>query len=317
MNHLTWRLHRNQALFAGGALVALAALLLVTGTKMAHDYTSAVSTCAATRSCGDLGDELFQGDGLIVDFVTAVSIVVPLLLGIFWGAPLVAKEIDEGTHRLAWAQSVTRQRWMMVKVGWALAAALVWGASMTALVTWWHGPENKLFGRLVTGHFDIQGIAPVAYSLFAVALGIAIGAWTGRVMLAAAGVLGGFAAVRSVVLLYVRPHYMAPVTTSLALGQDSPPGNPWVLSRALANGAGHRVATNDHYAYVPASCHGSVFRGPTALSDCLKAHGYHWLVTYQPASRFWDFQAIEAGLFLLLAAVLVLFAFWRIERMDA
>jgi hypothetical protein len=144
MNYLTWRLHRNQAIFAGAALVALCVLLVITGAQMAHEYSSAVSSCAATRSCGDLSDELFHGDGFILDFVTAVSIVVPLLLGIFWGAPLIAKEIDEGTHRLAWGQSITRRQWLMVKVGWALAAALVWGASMTALVTWWHGPENAL-----------------------------------------------------------------------------------------------------------------------------------------------------------------------------
>jgi len=120
MNYLTWRLHRNQVIFAATALVALAVLLLVTGTQMAHDYSSALSTCATSRSCSDLSDELFQGDGLVLDFVTAVSIGGPLLLGMFWGAPLIAKEIDEGTHRLVWAQSITRRRWMATKVGWVL-----------------------------------------------------------------------------------------------------------------------------------------------------------------------------------------------------
>ena len=317
MNYLTWRLHRNQVIFGAAALGALAVLLLVTGSQMAHDYSSAVSTCAASRSCGGLSDELFQGDGLVMDFVSAVSIGVPLLLGIFWGAPLIAKEVEEGTHRLVWAQSITRRRWIATKVGWALAAVVAWGASMTALVTWWHSPENALYGRLGSGHFDIQGIVPIAYGLFAVALGIVIGTWTSRVMASAAGVVGGFAAVRSLVVLYVRPHYLAPLTARLPLGGAALPGNPWVLSRTLVNAAGHPEAITSTFGYVPAACHSAVFRGPVALSRCLQAQGYHWLVKYQPASRFWKFQAIEAALFVALAAALVLLALRRVERADA
>jgi hypothetical protein len=317
MNYLTWHLHRNQVIFAAAALVALAVLLVATGTQMAHDYSSALSTCAASRSCGDLSEELFQGDGLVLDFVSAVSIGAPLLLGIFWGAPLIAKEMDEGTHRLVWAQSITRRRWMAAKVGWVVAAAVAWGASMTALVTWWHSPENALNGRLGSGHFDIQGIVPVAYSVFAVALGVAIGTWTGRVMAAAAGVLGAFAAVRSLVVLYVRPYYLAPLTARLSLGGAALPGNPWVLSKTLVNAAGHPETVSSTFGYVPAACHSAVFKGPSALSSCLQAQGYRWLVSYQPASRFWEFQAIEAAIFVVLAAALVLVALWRVDRADA
>jgi len=317
MNYLTWRLHRHQVIFAASALVAMAVLLVVTGSRMAHDYNSALSTCAASQSCGNLSDELFQGDGLLLDFVSAVAIGGPLLLGIFWGAPLIAKEIEEGTHRLAWAQSITRRRWMATKLGWVLAAAVAWGASMTALVTWWHSPENALYGRLDSGHFDIQGIVPIAYAVFAVALGIAIGTWTRRVMASAAGVLGGFAAVRSLVVLYVRPHYLGPLTAKLPLGGAVLPGNPWVLSKTLVNGAGHPKALTSTFGYVPAACHSAVFKGPSALSSCLRAQGYHWLVRYQPASRFWEFQAIEAALFVTLATALVLLALRRVERADA
>ena len=206
---------------------------------------------------------------------------------------------------------------MATKVGWVLAAAVAWGASMTALVTWWHGPENALYGRLDSGHFDIQGIVPIAYSVFAAALGIAIGTCTGRVMAAAAGVLGGFAAVRSLVVLYLRPHYLAPLTARRSLGGAALPGNPWVLSKTLVNAAGHPEAVTSTFGYVPAACHSAVFKGPSALSSCLQARGYRWLVSYQPASRFWEFQAIEAALFVTLAVALVLLALLRVERVDA
>ena len=43
-------------------------------------------------------------------------LVVPAIIGIFWGAPLVARELETGTYRLAWTQSVTRTRWLAVKL---------------------------------------------------------------------------------------------------------------------------------------------------------------------------------------------------------
>ena len=41
----------------------------------------------------------------------------PLLVGLFWGAPVLAREFERGTHRLAWTQSVPRRAWLVVKLG--------------------------------------------------------------------------------------------------------------------------------------------------------------------------------------------------------
>ena len=106
--------------------------------------------------------------------------VVPLLFGLFWGAPLLAKEFEDGTHNLAWTQGVTRRRWLRTNLVWAFLAAALWGAALAALVSWWRCPENALDTRFDA--FDIQGIVPVAYALFAVALGIAVGAVLRRVL---------------------------------------------------------------------------------------------------------------------------------------
>ena len=38
---------------------------------------------------------------------------------------------------------------------------------------------------------------------------------------------------------------------------------------------------------------------------------------YQPASRFWAFQGIESGIFLLLAAALIAVAAWLILAREA
>src|SRR6185369_14593823 len=43
--------------------------------------------------------------------------VRPVLVGVFFGAPLVAREVEQGTHRLVWTQGVTRLQWALAKFG--------------------------------------------------------------------------------------------------------------------------------------------------------------------------------------------------------
>ena len=72
-----------------------------------------------------------------VGFLVISTLGAPALVGLFWGAPLVAAEAEAGTTQFAWMQSVTRKRWLTVKIGWMLLAAAVWGGVISALVTWW------------------------------------------------------------------------------------------------------------------------------------------------------------------------------------
>ena len=110
-------------------------------------------------------------------FLVIMTLGVPALLGVFWGAPLVARELETGTSQFAWMQSVTRKHWLTVKAGWMLLAAAAWGGAVSALVTWWSGPDNALqLDAFKPGRLDIMGIVPVGYALFAMALGIAAGA---------------------------------------------------------------------------------------------------------------------------------------------
>lgn len=314
MNLLLWRLHRNQVFFAGAVLAALTVVLLVTGSVMANDYNIALVNCRATQSCSDIGSLLFRGDGMIMDLVD-LTVVVPLLFGLFWGAPLLAKELEDGTHNLAWTQSVPRRRWLGSTVSWALLAAALWGAAMTALVSWWRYPENALNTRFAA--FDIQGIVPVFYALFAVALGIAVGSVARRILPALAVTLAAFLAVRVPIAVYLRPHFLAPVPASFPLGSGFrlPPG-AWMLSQSLVPPAGSAIDPSE-FTKLPAVCQTTGFDTKGILSRCLAQHGYHMVVTYQPDSRFWTFQAMEAGLFLVLAAALIVFAFRWVLRRDA
>ncbi len=315
MNHLIWRLHRNQAAFALVALGALAVLLVVTGVVMAHDYHRFLATCSVTQSCGDTG-QLFSGDGAIFDVVN-LTMVVPLLFGLFWGAPLVAKEIEDGTHNLVWSQGVTRRHWMRTNVCWVLLAAAVWGAAIAALVSWWRSPENAFGSRFDA--FDVQGIVPVAYSLFAVALGVAVGSVIRRVLPAIAVTLGAFVVVRVAVGVYLRPHFLTPVTEHFRFGGSTGglPAGSWVISSDIVGPGGVSLGHGISLGALPQACLRSGVAEKSLLLPCLVAHGYRQVVSFQPASRFWAIQGIEASLFLVAAAALVGVAFWSVLTRDA
>ena len=179
-------------------------------------------------------------------FLVISTLGAPALVGLFWGAPLVAAEAEAGTTQFAWMQSVTRRRWLAVKIGWMLLAAAVWGGVISALVTWWSGPDNaEQLDAFNPGRFDIMGLVPVAYSLFAVALGIAAGAVTRRVLPAMAVTLAGFIAVRAVVALWLRPHYMSAVTVFYkATSGFTPAGSFWQLSSGIIGPDGQPINTN-------------------------------------------------------------------------
>ena len=315
MNQLIWRLHRSQAYFATGALAAFAVLLLITGVVMANDYHRFLATCALTQSCSNGQGELFSGDGAIFDIVN-LTIVVPLLFGLFWGAPLVSKELEDGTHNLTWTQGVTRKRWLNTNVLWCLGAAAIWGAAIALLVLWWRVPENALGSRFDA--FDQQGIVPIAYSLFAVALGIAVGSFFKRVLPSIATTLGAFVLVRAAVGIYLRPHYLTPLMKTGPLkGSGSNPPGSWLISQGLVSPHGQALGHGLNPTDLPAACQVGASVDKGSIVSCLTSHGFLNAITFQPANRFWAFQGIESAIFLVLSAGLIAISYWRVLGRDA
>jgi hypothetical protein len=307
MKWLLWRQHRLQATVAASALLLFAIALWLTGVHMANLYHDALNTCRATDTCDSLN--LFQGYGAIVDIVN-LSVVVPLLLGLFWGATLVGREYDTGTNALVWTQSVSKRHWLTSKVVLLVVGAVIWSAAVTTLVTWWSGTTNSLYqDRFDPSKFDVQGVVPIAYSLFAVGLGLAAGAVLRRILPALAVTLVGFAAVRIVVANYLRPHYQAALVANVPFGKPAAaPGGSWMLKENLM--------LNGHIISGPVQLTGQC-DGATDQRQCLGSLGYRFAVTYQPANRYWTFQFIESGLFVVLAAIVITVAVIVIRRRDA
>ncbi|RKR92154.1 hypothetical protein BDK92_6588 [Micromonospora pisi] len=325
---LTWRQFRAQALTASGVLAALAVYLLFLGLAIRNSHADLtdcpnVAGCSINVAMSDFKHQYSPFLGL----TGALLIAVPAIIGTFWGAPLITRELETGTHRLVWNQSVTRTYWLAVKlVIVALASAVVTGA-LSLLLTWAASPYDALLGdRFNAFSFATRNIAPLGYAVFAFILGTTVGLIVRRTLPAMAITLAVFATFQILVPAVVRPHVIPPVTEQVAFTTEAlqqadglgisdgavqlvgytVPG-AWVLSNTiLRNAAGERISRGD----LEDCMRGNLRRD----AECLEAKNLHFTVSYQPADRYWTFQWLELAVFLLLAGLLAGFAFWRIPR---
>ncbi|MGD0923694.1 MAG: hypothetical protein ABR926_00685 [Streptosporangiaceae bacterium] len=340
MTWLTWRQYRAQFAVGTAVMAALCLLLVLTGLEFVSQYHTIITECASGAHNGptsvncSIGGGLFSG-GPTAGFVSLILLATPVLAGLFLGAPMVAAEFEAGTTQFAWMQGITRARWFAVKAGWLLLAAAAWGAVIAALTTWWASPTNAEHGsEFYPGRFDVLYLVPVAYAVFAMALGICAGALIRRTVPAMAVTLGGFIAARVAVTLWLRPHYLSAVTVTRSLpAQPQLTGSYWLISQGTRNPAGLlMVGPQDQMAAfgvpvssLPKACAG--LAGPTGgltsaagglTSSCRAAlTGFRSFITYQPASRFWAFQGIETGVFVVLAAILLTVTAVVLIRRDA
>jgi hypothetical protein len=302
---LTWRQHRLGALGIAGVLAAIGALLLLTGLPMYAAFQASGAAGCVGRTTGSCGSALLQfseqygglGTGLI-----PVLNIFPGLLGVFVGAPLIAREVEQGTHKLIWTQAASRSRWLAVKLGLLLALTVAAAAVFTALMTWWRWPLDQLEGHFATNVFDFEGPVVTGYAVFAFALGTAAGAVLRRTVLAMGITLAGFLTVRLLVEMQLRSRYETPLVSTIDPTRDSTisGANDWVVHSGIQDGAGHRLGLNEVIASSRAArAAGQTF--PAYLHD----HGYLRWLEYQPADRLATFQTIETAIFVTLAVLLI------------
>jgi len=344
---LTWRQFRAQAIVVYAALGALTVLLAATGAGLAD-----LAESSGSRFFEELS--LSRGDLAVYNLGFAAVLIVPAIVGVFLGAPLVARELEAGTHRLAWNQTVTRTHWLAIKVGLTGLVALAGVAVLTLALTWWAGPidtaisngqrdHQGLFGvpRMSPPTFGTRGIVPIGYTAFAFALGVTAGTVIRRTVPAMAVTLAVFVAVQIVMPTWIRPHISpTQITTTLTAdnlrGMSVAGGGPgvrptgpveqvsididstgaWVFSNETVDAAGKVAETLPNW--VLACGPGRLLDGgEAARSACfarLAREGYRQRVTYQPASRFWTLQVYETAIFTGLALLLIGFCFWWVRH---
>ena len=267
---LTWRQFRLQAAVIGAALVALAVILALTGPQLLH-LAHAVGSEFLRQAAADSTDTTLYVVGALA------VIILPALIGLFWGAPLITRELENGTHRLVWNQTITRARWLATKLGLIGLTAMAAAGLLSLAVSWWSspldraadsvvadgpGPGSFYLPRLTPLIFDARGIVPVGYAAFAFAVGVTAGVLLRRTVTAMAVALAAFVAIQIAMPLWVRPHLIAPehaittITTANLHGLTaSGPGGPprslvvafdkpgaWVLSDETIDSAGNPVS---------------------------------------------------------------------------
>jgi hypothetical protein len=304
---LTLRQQRLEALIAGTILVLLAAFLLATGLEMASTYQRlGVATCLRSHSlaCQDVIEAFRSQYGGLSGMVDWLALL-PLVFGVLLAAPFVL-ELEQGTYRLVWTQGITRTRWVMVKLGLLIAAALLVALAMTALLTWWHIPLDHLDGSFQPSTFDIEGAVPFAYTVFAVALGLGLGTLLRRTVPSIAISLVGFLGLRLGLQGWARPGYRQPVVSTGSFQRSD-----WIFGQSLHDRLGHQVNMID-LVRTCGTAQGA--HGAQISAACLQQHGFTFVTTYQPGTRFWLFQGIESGIFLGLAAALLAVTIWWIRE---
>jgi hypothetical protein len=355
MIRFAWRQSRTQTLVAAALLALAATALGVTGPHLVHLYDAALSGCAASGDCQAALQAFQQSDRTLQIALNALGVLVPAVIGLFWGAPLVARELEAGTFRLAWTQSVTRARWLAVRLVLVGLISMAVAGLFSLMVTWWFSPLDRATGSPFNA-FDYRDIVPLGYAAFAFALGVTLGTLTRRTLPAMAVALVTFFAVRLTMSFWIRPRLIAPAHQALALNPATTgygyqgfvlgshpssllPASPnipgaWITSTQIVNKAGQPLSAQ----FLSSSCPwlgGAHVSGPTSgagsshsqvpsgteqnIQGCVATVGktYHEVVTYQPASHYWPLQWYELAIYLGIAVLLGGFCVWRIRRHPA
>jgi hypothetical protein len=309
---LAWRQLRTQAAIVFGGLALLAVFVLYSGLRLRHFYaTSGVKTCAKLGDCDVVVNAFTSRYGWQQTLLALLVLFLPAVTGVFWGAPLVAREFETGTFRLVWTQSVTRTRWLAAKVAVVGFASMAATALLTWMITWWFTPIDHHQRRFDQALFGERAIAPIGYAAFAFALGLVAGLLLRRMLPAMAVTLVGYIAARMVVVLWVRPHFSPAVHYLGSLQSDPAARNlgtfdqngAWVIKSQVIDPAGHANS----------NIHINIADGDPCIAARSCMRGWHQSIYYQPANRYWPFQWDETLLFAGVAMLLVGFCFWWIN----
>ena len=243
---------------------------------------------------------------MLAGLLGPVLIAIPALLGMLWGAPLVARELENGTFRLAWTQSVTRRRWLSVRVALVGVAVLAVVAVASSLVSWGLAPIVAIdLNRFAPSMFTARGIVAIGYAVFAFALGVAAGSLIRRTLPAMVTTLVGFVTTRVVFTFWIRPHLL-PAREALfsvvrgkgvgfvstGSGVSVAPGvppipNAWMVSDTLVDRptcAQHGAAPRAACPHLPGDHELPGPRTDAVDATCQQRLSHHLvqLVTYQP-----------------------------------
>jgi ABC-type transport system involved in multi-copper enzyme maturation permease subunit len=292
MSWVTWRQHRLEGVWVAllGGLLALTIAYVAREVDLGNCSGPGQQICLPDDAAGQIAQAIVR-----FNLFTYALVVFPALAGAFIGAPLVAREVEQGTHRLVWTQGLTRVRWFVTKVVLVLLPLLTVAGLVGMLEVVLLNVESAQVNRWA--FFDQQAPVTVAATFLAFAFGVAAGAVVGRSIPAMAVTLLAFVIVRIGIAELARPSYMAPVQyRSSDFSNILGPGTSWWLGGPEFHDAAGHVLSNMTRASV-------------------SEQAAYFVVYYQPGDRFWIFQSIESAILGGLAILVLAFAmYWVVRR---
>jgi ABC-type transport system involved in multi-copper enzyme maturation permease subunit len=235
--------------------------------------------------------------------------LLPGLIGVFVGAPLVARELESGTFRFAWTQARSRVQWIVTKLVLLGVVLTAFALAFSALFTWWYGPFDAITGRMSpTGAYDIAGLVFAARTLFGFTLGALLGLLIRRTVPAMAATAAAWVAVVVPSMLWLRPLIQKPITIIGAVAKGINPGhgvpfNATMVNHWFQDAAGHHVGFDQLFQQANAG-NGATPPSLDQFNAYLAQHHYSAWVSYRPNGWFWHFQTVEASGYAILAILL-------------
>ncbi|MFI0983430.1 ABC transporter permease [Streptomyces sp. NPDC021093] len=302
----------RRAVWTAGALVALAALVTV-GARGWRGNTPPAPSGPDSASFERANAFLME----LADHGSIVLLLVPFAVGMFVAGPLVARELETGTYKTAWTQSVSPARWLTARLApplvGAVAATVVLGVLYRVLREPFAGGGHDRFPWYDPTVFVPLGPALVGYAVLSIALGALAGLLVRRTALA----MGAAGLATGAVMLAVSSvrGYLWPAVTRLGpadIGVDLS-----VDAHAMEIGAGWQTASGERLD--AETCFRAIEKSPqqTTFQDCMTGRGAtQRYVDFHPESHFWVLQVVETGILVVLAAGAVWVSFRVLRRMH-
>ncbi len=319
MTWLGWRQQRLETSLTAAILVLLAVAFIPAGIHAADLFAQqhlALCVNRYSQSCQYEVGNFANRAGFVRSLLEGGWLnLIPGLIGVALAAPLLL-DLENGTTRLAWTQSVTRWRWLATKGGLAVGTAVLAGSVYGLLFTWYQRPFDRIWGRW--DEFGFEGIVPIAYVAFALGLALAVGVLVRRSAAAMIVGFGAYVAARLFVQSWLRQRFITPLSATWGPHASGPNvSHAWTLVEGPSNKAG-RLFNGSSRIFQLCASPGAKGGGGDALNEaCMARHGAGFThLLYQPAGRFWEFQGIEFSLFAGVGLLLMAFAAWRVLRTD-
>ncbi|MEU3962367.1 translation initiation factor IF-2 [Streptomyces buecherae] len=303
--YLGYRFHQQHAFQQDNGIVDCDILLPTCHGKPVPD-ANVHQTGSVTHTFATTYREVLLDAGSAVPYV-------PVLIAVFMGAPLFARDLESGTYRLAITQSVSPRRWLAAKLTFALALTLCVSLVMTAAYGWWWHSTWRDFGDLAwesPATFYGTGPVAVAIALLGVVLGATVGLIVRRTLPAMVITLGACYGVLSLLLEWRPAEHLWPLSTARAA---APNANVELPRYAEYHFEGYQTSSGEKLSHM--LCDGA---NPDRVSRCLERHDVvSHIIEYHPASAYWPMQWVLAGICLALAVALFAGCLWWVGRRTA